>query len=300
MTATVEQVLQAYQGQVASMRRSSCLDFPAHVHLETLAVCNAACSFCPYPGLERKGARMEDGLIEKIVGDLADIPRSHRFQLSPLKVNEPFLDHRLFDLLDLFQARLPHATVTLTTNASPLTEKTLARLAARGESIGYLWVSFNDHRPAEYEATMRLPYRRTLERLEMIHRAKASGQLAARVMLSRVADGSAADLEFVSWVKARFPLFEASLFPRGDWLGQVDGARAFAPPPVGCKRWFDLSITATGVVAHCCMDGKAAFPIGDARQAHVLDIYNQPDYRRLRASAATRLEADPCRRCGFL
>jgi MoaA/NifB/PqqE/SkfB family radical SAM enzyme len=290
--------LVAYHRRVLAMRQSSQIDFPAHVHLETMAACNAACIFCPHSSLDRKGAVMEDTLIEKVVNDLCDIPSLHNFQLSPFKVNEPFLDSRLMDLLSLFQERLPNASITLTSNASPITEKKLAQLAAFSR-IGYLWISFNDHREMEYEQTMRLPYKRTLERLEMIHTAKAEQRLSLRVVLSRVCDGSSADQEFVLWVKNRFPLFEVSLFPRGGWIGQVAGPAA-PPPAVGCTRWFDVSITATGVAAHCCMDGKAEFPVGDVRREHVLEIYNKPDFRRLREDLATRLETEPCRRCGFM
>ena len=290
--------LTAYQHTVLAMRQSSQIDFPAHVHLETMAVCNAKCSFCPHSDLDRKGTVMDDGLIGKVVDDLCDIPRLHNFQLSPFKVNEPFLDNRLMDLLALFQERLPNAAITLTTNASPVTEKKLAQLAAFPR-IGYLWVSFNDHREAEYERTMQLPYARTLERLEMIHAAKAGQRLSARVVLSRVSDGSPADQEFALWVRTHFPLFEVSLFPRGGWIGQVTGAEA-VPRAVGCTRWFDVSITATGVVAHCCMDGKAEFPIGNVRHEHVLEIYNKPEFRRLRENLNTRLEVEPCSRCGFM
>jgi hypothetical protein len=49
------------------------VDFPAIVHLETPAHCNAACNFCPYPTLERKGARRPDALIAKGINDLADL-----------------------------------------------------------------------------------------------------------------------------------------------------------------------------------------------------------------------------------
>ncbi len=97
--STIPPNLLVYHERALAMRQSSCIDFPAHVHLETMARCNAACNFCPYSSLERKGTKMDDDLIEKIVNDLKDIPRLHRFQLSPFKVNEPFLDARIFDLL---------------------------------------------------------------------------------------------------------------------------------------------------------------------------------------------------------
>lgn len=288
-----------YQLGVLARRGSSFLEFPAHVHLETLARCNAACNFCPYPALDRKGERMSDALIEKIISDLEDIPRSHRFQLSPFKVNEPFLDTRLFDLLDQFRARLPNASVSLTSNATPITERTLDRLSGYPD-LQYLWISFNDHRRDAYEKAMALPYDRTIDRLDMIHRRKAEGSFGIRVVLSRVGDGSSVDREFPDWVKTNYPLFDSHIFPRGEWLGQVASAPSASPPNVGCARWFDLSITATGIIAHCCMDGNAEHPIGDVTKSHLLEIYNHPEYRKLRESAHSRLEVDPCRRCNFL
>lgn len=58
------------------------LDQPREVSLETLALCNAACEFCPYPTIERKGARMSDALITRLVGEMAQFPRP--FYFSPL------------------------------------------------------------------------------------------------------------------------------------------------------------------------------------------------------------------------
>jgi radical SAM protein with 4Fe4S-binding SPASM domain len=288
-----------YQRNVLLLRDSLNLDYPAHVHLETFAQCNASCNFCPYPTIERQGVKMSDELIEKIISDLEDIPKTHKFQLSPFKVNEPFLDSRLFDLLAKFRDRLPNASVTLTTNATPITESTLTRLS-EFKDIGYLWISFNDHREAEYENTMGLPYYRTIDRLNMIHQKKKDGAFDTRVVLSRVGDGTGFDIEFQQWVKDRYPLFDVSIFQRGQWLGQVDSISSVKPPNIGCVRWFDVSITAEGIVAHCCMDGKAEFPIGDVRKSHILEIYNHPEYKKLRQSTMSRLEVEPCRGCSFL
>ena len=189
-------------------------------------------------------------------------------------------------------------SLTLTTNATPITERTLRKLSGVA-NLGYLWISVNDYRPAEYEAAMQLPFKRTLERLAMIHAAKAEGRLTARVVLSRVGDGSEHDFLFRHWVSQAFPLFEAAVFQRGGWIGQVDTAQG-PIPDVGCIRWYDISITATGVVAHCCMDGKAVFPNGDVRHEHVLAIYNKPEYRRLREATDSRLSVQPCAGCAFL
>ncbi|MBC7541449.1 MAG: tetratricopeptide repeat protein [Candidatus Sericytochromatia bacterium] len=293
-----EQSLQRYQQDVESRRQSRYMDYPAHVHLETLAVCTAACNFCPYPSLERKGTRMDSALIAKVIQDLTEIPADLPFQLSPFKVNEPFLDERLFDILASCNEKLPNAGLTLTSNASPLTEAKLNRLA-QVRNLSYLWLSVNDHRPDAYEATMKLPYALTMERLALVHRKFTSGELAVPIILSRVGDGTDADDAFCQWVTKTFPGFQASVFQRGAWLGQVD---VVVPdvPAVGCVRWFELSITATGIVAHCCMDGQAKWPIGDVSQQHVLEIYNAPEYRGLREKTLTRLDASPCNECTFL
>ena len=126
-----------YNQNVSNLKNSVYLDFPAHVHLETFAKCNASCNFCPYPQLDRIGEKMGDELIQKIISDLEEIPKNVPFQLSPFKVNEPFLDTRLFDILDMIQNRLPNASVTLTSNASPITEKKIKQLN-RLNNINYL------------------------------------------------------------------------------------------------------------------------------------------------------------------
>ena len=137
------------------------LRYPALVHIETQAVCNAACSFCTYVDLERKGTRMPDALIEKIIEDLTEIPRSLRFQLSPYKMSDPFLEPRLFDILERVNERLPNAAVSLITNGAALTDRKIDQLL-RVKNIAYLNISLNFHDPVEYESAMKMPLARTL------------------------------------------------------------------------------------------------------------------------------------------
>lgn len=297
--ATLNSALRQYQMQVQNFRHSPYMEYPAHVHLETLSLCTAACNFCPYPTIDRLGNRMSDELIEKVITDLTDIPKHVPFQLSPFKVNEPFLDTRLFDILKTVNQRLPHASISLTSNASPITEKNLKKLSEI-QNIDYLWISFNDHRPEEYTKTMQLPWERTIERLTMIHQAKAEGRFKPRVFLSRVGDNTEADVEFCRWVQSNFPLFQTSVFQRGGWLGQANVELNVPVPDAGCVRWFDLSITSTGKVAHCCMDGKAEWAIGDVNTQHVLEVYNNPEYKVLRERTRSRKDASPCNTCTFL
>lgn len=287
-----------YDARIAQMRHSLYMDYPSHVHLETLARCNASCNFCPYPDLNRKHTKMSDELIDKVLNELTEIPREMDLMISPFKVSEPFLDTRLFQTLEKINHLLPQAKIALTSNASAITEDKLEALQDI-KNIKYIWISFNDHREQEYERVMGLPYQRTRQRLDMIHDAFTEGDVYFPIVLSRVGDGSQADLEFSEWTSINYPLFKANVFPRMEWVGQVQGLDVAQAPNMGCVRWFELSITATGEVAHCCADGQAEYSIGNVNHQHVLEIYNSPEYRKLRESTVSRLSVEPCNRCSF-
>ena len=286
-----------YRESVERLRASRYIDFPHEVSIETLTVCNAACSFCPYPGLERKGGKMPDSLIEKIISDLRDIPADLPFIISPFKVNDPLLDVRIFDIIEAMNERLPNASIRLFTNGSPLTAKNVEKIAGILNLI-HLWVSLNDHDAERYEKLMQIPLQRTLENLDMLHRKKAAGEFSQQVVVSRVRDGTVEDDSFVSFVGSRWPLFGIGIIFRSEWLGQVpDLVSQRKIPLLGCSRWFEMSITSTGQVAFCCMDGKAEHPTGDVSKSHVLDVYNNPAYRVFREKYVTRLEGSPCMSC---
>ncbi len=285
---------------VRAYRESSYIDWPRHVHLETLAVCNAACNFCPYPTLDRKGIRMSDALIEKIIDDLSAIPQSVPFTLAPYKVNEPFLDKRLVEVLHQVNVRLPNAQLSLFSNGSAFTEPVLRRLATI-ENVTSLVISLNDHRREPYETLMHMPFDRTVDRLRLLHRLTAEGTFPHQVTINRVMDGSPTDEEFMQWGRNMFPAFTTTLSMRKDWKGQVDERAMLAEAPdLPCRRWFDLSIMATGAVTMCCMDGRGEWPIGNVADENLLDIFNAPTQRAIRADAKTRLCVPACRDCTYL
>ena len=296
-----ESDLTKWIGEKAVYLRDSYMDFPALVHIETLAQCNASCSFCPYPTMERKGTRMPDSLIEKIIDDLTEIPPSLRFQISPYKISDPFIEPRLFDILARVNERLPSAAVSLITNGAALTVRNLDQLA-KVRNVAYLTVSLNFHDAVEYQEIMGMPLARTLSRLEDLKKKHAEGLFDFPIRISRVSVSRVDDQAFIQWAMGMYPDFNVCILPRNDWLGAVDGGSfARGVPDVACHRWFDFSIAATGTVAMCCMDGKAEYPKGNVNDHHVLEIYNQPYLRKLREMLMSRrTSGSPCDRCTYL
>lgn len=275
------------------------LDWPLEVSVETLALCNARCTFCPYPTLDRKGVRMTDAMIDRIITELKDHPWP--FIFSPFKVNEPFLDKRLLPICRKVEAQLPNATIRLFSNGSALTDTNIEGVAGLTR-VAHLWVSLNDHRADQYEKTMGLPFDRTAKNLDYLHEEVEAGRFPHDVVVSRVRDCNAelseADSGFDAYVKARWPRFTPFLIKRDGWLGFTDPVSKEVPD-AGCSRWYELSITATGKVALCCMDGAGEHAIGDINESSLFEIYNGRDYRNRRVFELSRKSVNPCNRCTY-
>lgn len=271
----------------ADLRRAY-LDQPGEIHLETLASCNARCTFCPYPTLERIGERLPDALIERLIDEMAGfrVP----FMFSPFKVNEPLLDKRTIPLCASINRRVPLAGLRLFTNGVALTDANIEGIA-RLQRVAHLWISLNSHRPEEYEELMGLPFDRTAKRLDRLHQRP----FPHPVVLSAVGFPNE---EFQHYCRERWPKFQCFIIDKSAWLGYTE-AREQIVPNSPCDRWFELSITATGVVSLCCMDGQAAYPIGDVRKQTLLEIYNTPAYRERREKSLSRMAVKPCDQCTY-
>jgi len=278
------------------LRRSSYMDYPLEVAIETQAVCNAKCSFCPYPTMDRKGDKMSDALIEKILIDLQEIPPNLFFTISPFKVSDPFLDKRIFQICEKINKNLPNAKLRLFTNGSPLTERMIEKISLI-KNVTHLWVSLNESNSLDYEKVMGLPFFKTIEKLDELHEHASKG-FSHEVTISRVSDGSQKDQDFCDFVKKRFPLFEVLLIGRSDWTGQVKIELNRKVAQTACARWYELSIMASGKVALCCMDGEGKYVIGDVNRQSVLEVYNDPQFKKMRQYTFTRLAAaSPCNTC---
>lgn len=284
------------QIELEKLRRSPYMDYPVEVTIETQAVCNAKCNFCPYPTMDRQGDRMSDELIEKIINDLIQIPKSVPFMISPFKVSDPFLDKRIFSVLEKINKTLPNASLRLFTNGSPLTNKIIEKISLV-HNVKHLWISLNESDESEYERVMGLPFFKTVEKLDTLHKYVSDGY-PHKVTLSRVVDGSERDIKFRNFVRDRYPLFECFLIGRSDWTGQVNVEILKAVPQTACGRWYEVSIMASGKVALCCMDGEGKYVVGDVNHQSVLDVYNNPNYKKMRQYTFSRLAANsPCDTC---
>lgn len=267
-------------------------DQPHEVSIETQALCNARCTFCPYPTIERKGAKMPDELLYRLVDEMAQFRTP--FYFSPFKLNEPFLDKRLIPLCQKFNEVAPHAVLRIFSNGSALTDKHIEGVAGL-KRVAHLWISLNHHDEEEYEKLMGLKFSHTASRLDALHKR----QFPHPVVVSRV--GS--DVEFVRYVQNRWPKFKVSLIKKDAWIDFTDPDDPTVPD-TPCVRWWELNVTAEGKVTHCCMaDGdKDKWMIGDLNKDTLLGVYNSPFWKERRETLMSRKKLDdrsPCARCSY-
>lgn len=233
---------------------------------------------------------MPDNLIEKIITDLTDIPASHTFQVNLSRVNEPFLDRRIFDIARAINEKLPQASLVFFSNGTPLNDTNIKKLASL-RNISRLNISLNENEAQKYTQVMGLRFDHTLSVLQALYSAKLNNSIYFPVTLSRVGDGSERDDIFKIWVKSNFPVFNAEVSNRGDWLGLVDG-QSGEIPDAGCTQWFKLHFLSNGREAFCCIDAEGKYGKGDARNSHVLEIYNRQERRIMRTTVNSRLGHD--------
>jgi len=271
-------------------------DQPHEVSIETLAQCNARCTFCPYGTLGREGTRLPDAVLERLIQEMGRwrLP----FFVSPFKVSDPLLDPRMEWLCHEIELKVPQAKIRFFTNGSMLTERHLEWLAKLKHLSG-LWISLNSCDAIEYERLMGLKYATTARRMGVLHTWMRDGRFPHKVTVSRVMSGTAADdVTFRDTVRSTWPCFEPFLIKRDGWLGAVLPS-SLEIPRRACERWYELSIDATGTAALCCMDGKSEFALGRVPEQTLLEIYNQPHLKARRLSVLTREGIEPCARCTY-
>lgn len=273
--------------------QKSFMEYPIEVSLETFALCNARCTFCPYPTIERKGEKMPDALLNKLVDEMISWRKPMYF--SPFKLNEPLLDKRLLPLLERVERESDCIGIRLFTNGSTLTPDNIEAIA-KLQRVVTLWVSLNSHVPEEYERVMGLKFEQTAKKLDYLH----AYDFPHPVMLSCVGYPNE---DFRRYCFDRWPSFQSMAIKKDSWLGFTDPQFPNIPD-TGCSRWFELSVMATGKVAHCCMhDGSdERYNIGDLNTSTMYEVYNAPRWKERREGLVSRKsldESSPCARCSY-
>lgn len=279
-----------------------CRDYPLEVAIETTGKCNARCMFCPHHTLERRNTDMSDAMFREIIEQLKEIPPTHRFYISPFKVNEPLMDRQIFSKIAYINAQLPNAYIRIFSNFNMATQEDIRRLC-QIQNLSDIDISLNSLDPAEYRALMGLDLDKTLGNVRAFLACVRNNGIrmqSEKIVLSRVAQGGESDRRFMQSCAEAFGDDAGLVIPRvilrQEWIDFMP-TQAPLHQNKPCARWADINICCDGVVAFCCMDGRGAYPWGNILEKSALEIYNQPACRRLRVECPNKSEVTPCRFC---
>lgn len=103
------------------------------LELEISSSCNLRCATCPNNTHSRAHAELPTEVIRSVVMQLKELNYSGSF--SPHFYNEPLLDARLPEILDMVRENLPKVTINLFTNFTRMTVDLYRRLLTAVDAI---------------------------------------------------------------------------------------------------------------------------------------------------------------------
>lgn len=250
------------------------------MQVENSSVCNAKCTFCPYPTSGLPKAIMDMDLFRKIVDETVDIPHFTEFNIVGL--GEPTLDRFLVDRVWYVHQKLPTIRIVIFSNGVALTNKLFDSLKEAGLST--LIVSLNAVRAEQHEKIMGLKgkFEQVCANIDYAIANREHVEVEVHAVCSEpdfpLSDGPA----FYSRWGHRAHTGYGQLVGEMNWAGDN---RTIAPfkPNEGCIRALGgVYIRQDGVLTACCFDPTGRLPFGNVKTQTIREIYNSEKYLKFR------------------
>ncbi|HTZ11945.1 MAG TPA: SPASM domain-containing protein [Candidatus Margulisiibacteriota bacterium] len=250
-------------------QRFACLRYDlfnvfSSVSIETSAVCNRRCWYCPNSLHDRGGSasddrRMEDGLFRKIIDELARKKWYGKIELD--LYNEPLMDDRIVEFVSYTRKKLRNSFISMATNGDFLTIDIFNALVNAGMN--------------EFVIT-----RHDKEDSAMVKALKeylgAQKKETARV-----------HFKILEYITSRGGLITSSVDPY---------KRKYCEYPL-----WAIFINYKGDMLFCCEDYLNTVKLGNVKHESLFDIWNKPYNRKLRKEIRRGDFTLPiCKKCGFL
>lgn len=233
------------------------------IEIETINRCNGSCSFCPVNKFSdpRPFKMMDENLFLSIIKQLVDI--NYRGSIALYSNNEPLLDKRILDLLQIVKEYLPNNCLYLFTNGKLLTNEKLDELMTYVDKL--IIDNYNDNLLLNNEVNAAYNYavdKSYKERITIYLRKENE------ILLNR--SGQANNRS-----KNIFKLKSACAYP-----------------------FEQMVVRPNGEVSLCCNDATGKMTLGNLNNDNILDVWNGHKYNMVRRNLTNNRALNPlCANC---
>ena len=275
-------------------------DFPDHVYVELTNACNARCTTCATPQMQRPRQVMPWDLFTRIIDQCA---KHKAKKILPFLHGESFLVPEILNYFSYIRRNAPSSHLNVTTNGSRLTRDITEKILEEN-LLDSLIVSIDGGDKQTFEKIrLGLDYDQVRSNvLYLIRRRNQLGKKKPHVSIAMVTTPENKDSrEKLKGAWREADQVRLSMF--FNWAGQIPKETTFSGKQNFCERLFHyMTILADGKVALCCFDSEGEHLLGDANTTPLVEIWKSQKFVRLRQFLFERQfqELPLCAKCDFI
>lgn len=256
-----------------------------NVIIETTNICNAKCAMCPHTKMKRKTEVMSEEIFNLILEKL------QKESISPLAFilngfGEPLTDKKIFERVKKIKSVFPPSIVKFYSNLGLANGDLIEELIKSG--LDEINVSFNGFSRENYEETMKINYKKTLENLNSLiqKRNELNSQMKIRLSMTLVRENDEDKKKFIrEWRNKADSVSVNKVHTYNNSIADVSGKNKinFNKFTYPCKYiWNTIVFGVTGDIYLCCLDYEGDYNFGNIRDKRVLETFYSENFEKIR------------------
>ncbi|MFX1392819.1 MAG: radical SAM/SPASM domain-containing protein [Promethearchaeota archaeon] len=240
------------------------------IQIQTQSYCNLNCQFCPNNKINREHGKMPLDLFNKIINELSEL--NYTGEIMLYLQNEPLLDKRMINLINITHKKCPNAIIGLYSNGTILTNDLLCKLF----DAGLTFLRINDYSMVQLNET------KNEEAYEVKSRVK--------------------DFKCYLANRKRINLYRffPSIIKMSSRSGLMEGVGIPTPLNLFCNRPFEqMYINFKGDALFCCNDWLFSEIMGNIKNTSLFEIWTNKKYTLLRRELYRNSRKRICYECDY-
>lgn len=278
------------------MIRTIPLDFPKSVLIETYNLCQGECKFCPYKEIRsiEEPTLLSTTKYKELINEIS------KYEISRLTLfnnNEPLLDRRIYDFVNMAYELMPDVEIGLSSNGRVITMDVLNKLLDNHLTTLYISIPCVDRE--DYKKVMGVYPDKLFNLLESIEDERLLQMIRIAVPITKYLNEKEMMDKFSKFKVCIWNLEYKSSWGIHDKFMEVAREDSIAGL---CDRPMDQAvISSNGDVLICCRDWQGQNVVGNIYESNLYEIWHGEklqDIQHLIAEGRYS-EIDCCKDCAI-